>query len=201
MSKQNAIEMKLKFLSVIGCSICLILGTLNTFAHAAESPSAIDAAVIKSVRSGSWSEPETWEGGAVPGPGARVLVRRDHTVVYDRDSDEVIRGIQVAGTLTFAKDRNTRLDVGLIRIESVDEYSEDGFDCNHAPIGGGPSEGAAVKKAALEVGMPDSPVPSQFKALIRLHHIEGMNPETCPAIVCCGGRMDLHGAPMERTWV
>src|SRR5206468_4134761 len=25
--------------------------------------------------------------------------------------------------------------------------------------------------------------------------------ESCPAIVCCGGRMDFHGATMSRTWV
>ncbi len=37
--------------------------------------------------------------------------------------------------------------------------------------------------------------------MIRLAHVEGMDPETCPAIVCCGGRMDFHGAPMARTWV
>src|SRR5262249_21358555 len=30
---------------------------------------------------------------------------------------------------------------------------------------------------------------------------EGMNKESCPAIVCCGGRMDLHGTTMNRTWV
>jgi hypothetical protein len=29
----------------------------------------------------------------------------------------------------------------------------------------------------------------------------GMNKESCPAIVCCGGRMDFHGAPLSRTWV
>src|SRR6185503_12192884 len=23
----------------------------------------------------------------------------------------------------------------------------------------------------------------------------------CPAIVCCGGRMDFHGAPLNRTWL
>jgi hypothetical protein len=28
-----------------------------------------------------------------------------------------------------------------------------------------------------------------------------MNPETCPAIVCCSGRMEFHGAPLSRTWV
>ena len=24
-----------------------------------------------------------------------------------------------------------------------------------------------------------------------------MNKETCPAIVCCGGRMDFHGQPLS----
>ena len=28
-----------------------------------------------------------------------------------------------------------------------------------------------------------------------------MQKESCPAIVCCGGRMDFHGAAMNRTWV
>ena len=37
--------------------------------------------------------------------------------------------------------------------------------------------------------------------MIRLAYVDGMDRETCPAIVCCGGRMDFHGAPMSRTWV
>jgi hypothetical protein len=28
-----------------------------------------------------------------------------------------------------------------------------------------------------------------------------MDKESCPAIVCCGGRMDFHGSPLSRTWV
>src|SRR5205085_777245 len=24
---------------------------------------------------------------------------------------------------------------------------------------------------------------------------------SCPAMICCGGRLDLHGAPLNRTWV
>ena len=36
--------------------------------------------------------------------------------------------------------------------------------------------------------------------MIRLAAIAGLDPETCPAIVCCGGRMDFHGTPMSRTW-
>ena len=31
-------------------------------------------------------------------------------------------------------------------------------------------------------------------------HYWGPTP-SCPAIVCCGGRMDFHGAPLNRTWV
>src|SRR5215471_488543 len=31
--------------------------------------------------------------------------------------------------------------------------------------------------------------------------MDGLDKESCPAIVCCGGRMDFHGAPMNRTWV
>src|SRR5207248_1744305 len=29
----------------------------------------------------------------------------------------------------------------------------------------------------------------------------GMNKDSCPAIVCCGGRWESHGRPMSRTWV
>ncbi len=36
---------------------------------------------------------------------------------------------------------------------------------------------------------------------IRLTYVEGMDKESCPAIVSCGGRMEFHGAPMARTWV
>lgn len=165
--------------------------------HAADAP-AVD--VVRSAGSGPWSAAATWEKGNVPQSGDRVVIARGHEVLYDVDSDQVIRGIQVAGTLKFATDRDTRLDVGLIRIESTEQYSEDGFDCMHIPAA---HDHAASPhhRAALEIGMPDAPLAAQHKATIRLHHLEGMDPKTCPAIVCCGGRMDIHGAPMERTWV
>jgi hypothetical protein len=166
--------------------------------------------VIKSAKSGTWSSTETWKGGKVPAAGAKVLIQKGHEVVYDVSSDAVIRGIQVSGVLKFAADRDTRLDVGLIRIEAIDDYSELGFDCAHfddaAPNAKGPgpadnNPAPAVTRAALEIGLPNAPLPSEHKALIRLHYIEGMDKESCPAILCCGGRMDIHGAPMERTWV
>src|SRR5688500_6738357 len=77
--------------------------------------------VIKSAKSGPWSSPKTWEGDKVPAAGAQVWVLQGHEVLYDRDSEEIIRSIQVSGILKFATDRKTRLDVGLIRIEDLDE--------------------------------------------------------------------------------
>src|SRR4051812_31718110 len=83
--------------------------------------------VIRSAKSGSWLAPDTWSTGKVPGSGARVHVLAGHTVTYDAAEDDVIRAINIAGTLSFARDRDTRLNVGLIKIEANDEFSEEGF--------------------------------------------------------------------------
>src|SRR5262245_50386916 len=81
--------------------------------------------VIRSGRSGPWSATATWEGGAVPGAGARVLVREGHRIVYDVKSETPIRAINIAGLLTFDPQRDTQLDVGLIKIQAGDQFSED----------------------------------------------------------------------------
>ena len=56
-------------------------------------------------------------------------------------------------------------------------------------------------RAALEVGTADHPIARDHTALIRLALVRGLDPEECPAIVCCGGRMDFHGAELTRAWV
>jgi len=157
----------------------------------------LPADIIKSEKSGPWSEAATWTGGAVPGAGAKVLIRPGHAVLYDVVSDQAIRSIFVGGTLRFATDRSTRLDVGLIKVQAGEECGEDGFTCDvhlKAP------ETVAVR-AALEVGTPDQPVDAKHTALIRLVYFGGMDKETLPAIISCAGRMEFHGAPMNRTWV
>jgi G8 domain len=154
-------------------------------------------APIRSVRDGCWSAPTTWEDGRVPGAGARVQIRAAHTVVYDLQSDVPIRSIHVAGTLRFDPQRDTRLDVGLIKIQQGEDATESGFDCElHARE---PTPGA--RRATLEVGTPDRPIRSDRTALIRLLALPGLDPGECPAIVCCSGRMDFHGAPLSHTWV
>lgn len=152
--------------------------------------------LVRSAQSGPWSAPETWEGGHVPGEGARVQVRTGHTVLYDLDSDEVVRSVHVAGTLEFARDRDTRLDVGLIKVQAGEDASENGFDCDAHMTKPRPGQ----IRPALLVGLPGEPVSEGHTALIRLTYIDGMDRETCPGIVCCGGRMEFHGTPLKHTW-
>jgi hypothetical protein len=153
--------------------------------------------VLRSAKSGNWSDGTTWEGGKSPAAGARVQVREGHTVVYDAASSEVIRSIHVAGALTFSRQRSTRLVTGLIKIQPGEDASEDGFDCDGHVMELAPGKA----RPALEVGTPDEPIPSMITAHIALKYVEGLDKVSCPAIVCCGGRMDFHGAPMPRTWL
>ncbi len=163
----------------------------------ADAPGAEKPVLIRSARSGPWSAAATWEGGKAPSAGAKVQIREGHSVAYDLKSDEVIRSIHVAGTLSFVPDRDTRLNVGLIKIQAGDDCSEDGFDCDaHVP-----AADDNKPKPALEVGTPDRPIDAKHTAVIRLVLVDGMDRKSCPAIVCCGGRMDFHGAPMNRTWL
>ncbi len=171
------------------------LFVLGTFAAevAAEPP------LIRSARSGRWSEKQTWDLGRVPKAGDRVVIRAGHDVGYDVASEEVIRLVQIAGTLEFAGDRSTRLEAGLIAIAADEGPSEEGFDCHSAM---GEMKGMPESsRPSLLVGRPGSPIPAEHTATIRLHYIEGMDRLSCPAIVCCGGRMEFHGAPLQQTWL
>ena len=106
---------------------------------------------VCSAKSGPWSAPATWAGGKVPGAGDRVLIKEGHRVQYDVKSSDVIRGVNVAGSLVFATDADTLLNVGLIKVQAGEKYSEDGFDCDHA----GPA-GHDRPKPELIVGTPGS---------------------------------------------
>ncbi|QGJ70180.1 FG-GAP repeat-containing protein [Planctomycetales bacterium 10988] len=167
------------------------------------------AETVRSQQSGKWTSPATWENKRLPAEGDSVLIRPGHQVLYDRDSEEAIRAVHIAGELSFAKDKNTRLDVGLIRIAADESMVEEGFDCITMPAddpleedGHHHSHRVEVPfQPALIVGSPNEPIPAEYTALIRLVYFEGMEKESLPAIVCCAGGMDFHGAPLERSWV
>ena len=161
---------------------------------AQNAPVTFDA---RSAKSGAWSAAGTWANGRAPKAGDRVQVRAGHTVVYDVASTDAIRMIHVAGTLTFSREKSTRLEVGLIKIEPGETTTEDGFDC-HSDA---PTAAQAGSLPVLEIGSAERPIPAGITTLIRLVHFEGMNKETLPAILNCGGRWETHGAPMNRTWL
>jgi hypothetical protein len=72
-------------------------------------------------------------------------------VVYDLRSNTLIRSVHVAGMLTFTRDRDTLLSVGVINIQPGDDASEVGFNCDaHSR-----SAAAAGPVPALEVGSAD----------------------------------------------
>jgi len=148
-------------------------------------------APVTSRRSGPWSAPSTWSDGRVPSAGSRVEILAGHTVIYDRQSDDPIRMIHIAGTLAFARDRSTSLSVGLIKIGG--DSTEDGFNCVH--------QNHAGTHPSLEVGTAADPIPAACTAKIRLKYFEGLDKDSFPSIVCCGGRMEFHGAPLNRTWL
>jgi hypothetical protein len=94
--------------------------------------------------SGPWTDPRTWEGNNVPTPGAVVLVRPGHSVRFDATLDRPIRALYIGGTLSFARDCNTTLSAGFIRIQVGEETSEEGWDCamTHEAPSATPSSGS-----------------------------------------------------------
>lgn len=153
--------------------------------------------LVRTVRSGAWSDAKTWEQNRLPSAGATVLIRPAHTVTYDIISTAPIRSLHIGGTLTFATDRDTRLDAGLIKIQPGEDTGEEGFNCDaHLP-----EPDISQPKPALLVGTAAQPVDARHTALIRLTYFEGMDSQSLPAIVDCGGRMEFHGAEMSRTWL
>lgn len=184
-------------------AIALLLGAP---AHAADSPPADLASTLRfdvhSVADGAWSSAKTWSPRP-PKAGDRVKVSAGTRVVYDVKSDDVIRMIQVVGTLTFARDRDTLLNVGIVKVQASETCSESGFACDfaHATAAGEPTLAPTGPVPALEVGTLADPIPAEYTARIRLHYLNGMEKDDAPALACCSARIDLHGAPMSRTWV
>jgi len=165
---------------------------------AAEPAAPVPAeGLTRSAQNGPWSAATTWEGGQLPAAGARVQIRAGHAVVYDQANGPAIRLLHVAGQLSFAPDCNTRLDVGLLKLQPGALCSEDGFDCDAHLAEPDPN----LPRPTVLVGTPLRPIAAGQTALIRLIYFEGMDRESCPALVNCGGRLELHGTPLARTWV
>ena len=108
------------------CLVLICVLMLSSSVFAAEKPQD----VIQSAKSGLWSAAETWNGNRVPTAGSKVQIRTGHSVVYDLPDGPAILVLHIAGEMSFAPDRSTRLDVGLIKIQAGTDASENGFDCD-----------------------------------------------------------------------
>ena len=155
---------------------------------------------IRSVKDGNWSDAGTWKPARLPKAGDRVLISRGTSVEYDVAEKSVVRLVQVVGTLSFARNRDTELNVGLLTIQHTEDCSEHGFACEFEGAQTGPKT-PADQWPALLIGTPGHPIPAEHTARIRLHHLAGMNRNDAPAIACCSGRMEIHGSRVSRTWV
>jgi len=156
------------------------------------------SANIETVQSGNWSSPQIWSGGTIPGASDNVLIDSSHVVLYDVDSNDAIRLIHIRGKLEFSRTVNTNLVVGMIIISS-----KNSVDVN-ANCSGMQNSGPlwfTAPRPTLEVGSMDNPIPGNITARIQLKYFSDMDQDCAPAIICYGGRMDFHGAPMNKTWL
>lgn len=158
---------------------------------------------IRSTKSGDWSDANCWEPKRLPKSGDRVLVSRGTRIKYDLVSPEVIRLLQVVGRLEFSRSQNTELNVGVLKVQDSDTCTESGFACDFAHVNpkGEPNQAAQRQLPALIVGTRENPIPANVSARIRLHFLEGMDKQDAPAVACCSAQMEIHGSPLERTWV
>ena len=166
--------------------------------HAADGAPKAAPPLIRSARSGAWSDAATWEGGKVPGAGPRRGPHRPRRALR-RD---VRRGHPLHPRRRHAVVRHGQghaPDVGLIKIQPGDDASEEGFDCDaHARR----PDARRSRGPPWKSARPTSPIDAKHTATDPAASTStAWTRQSCPAIVCCGGRMDFHGAPLSRTWV
>jgi hypothetical protein len=69
---------------------------------------------VMAVRSGDWSDPQTWHQGVVPAAGQKVWIPAWYAVQVDQVLTEPLDWVRVDGTLSFASDVDTALTVGTL---------------------------------------------------------------------------------------
>jgi len=161
------------------------------------APLELHATDLRSVQSGNWSDPQVWNLNSIPGFGDNVLVDSGHVVLYDHHSNDAVRLVHIRGKLEFSRSVNTKLVAGMI-ILNTGENVNINANCSRAHHGPTWYDGS---RPTMEVGTMDYPIPSNITSLIELKYFNDMDPDCAPGIICYGGRMDFHGAPINITWL
>ncbi|MBM3947496.1 MAG: hypothetical protein FJ315_08910, partial [SAR202 cluster bacterium] len=98
--------------SVLTLLLSLVLLGAGPGPHDHEQSVTVAGRQASSVRSGPWSDPQTWSLGAAPAAGDVVTIGGGHHVIYDISSEAAIGQLDVQGVLEFNRERSTSLDVG-----------------------------------------------------------------------------------------
>lgn len=126
------------------------------------------------VNNGSWFDPSTWANGEVPGDGARVHIPEGVSVAYDGESDVSLFTVRVDGSLEFATDRDTFMEVDTLIVASSGHMS---------------------------IGTIDNPVAANVSAVIQIADNGPIDVAWDPQLLSRGvishGTIDIHGAEKE----
>lgn len=122
---------QIKLLTVF--TIICIIGVHQNFCYAQVEDE------IVAVQSGNWSDPDTW-GGNVPGDGSVVSIPSGVEVVFDAVSAR-IKTINLEGTFTFSREKNTQLNVETFFSQASSRF---------------------------EIGTADEPIPPGIKAQVTI---------------------------------
>ncbi|MBI1299282.1 hypothetical protein GC175_30495 [bacterium] len=144
----------------------------------------LQANVVQSTGSGRWSDPQVWSTGRVPQAGESVTVAKGHNVIYDVRSQAVLGEIMVEGTLYFDRDVDTQLYVNDHIMVSDGGFLNMGTAGDHIPVGVN-----AELRFVLTQAQADA-----------YHGGQHFHSPDIGLWVMSGGRWDVHGAPLLRTW-
>lgn len=146
---------------------------------AAEHSALLDLAPVAeathvAVSNGSWFDPSTWAGGAVPGDGAKVHIPHGVAVNYDGESAASIFTVRVDGMLHFATNQDTFMEVDTLIV---------------TPSG------------HMTVGTTSNPVAPGVNAVIQIADNGPIDVSWDPMLLSRGvishGSLDVHGAEKD----
>jgi hypothetical protein len=139
-------------------------------------PDFCAAPTIRSVASGNWSSPSTWNPARVPGANDKVVVGSGNNVTYDAVSDASLDCVSIEGALRFRNNASTRIKVGNLMVKD---------------------------SGVLEVGTAASPIPGGVTAEIIIADRPlntGTDPEQYGTGFIGFGRVTMHGAIKSPTF-
>ena len=134
----------------------------------------VEEATHIAVNNGSWFDPNTWASGEVPGEGAKVVIPDGVDVTYDGESAVSLFTVRVDGSLDFATDRDTFMEVDTFVV---------------APTG------------KLTIGTIDQPVSAGVETVIQFADNGPIDVSWDPMLLSRGlishGDIQIHGAEKE----